>query len=104
MIVIGVVNVPPAPTVTVAVAVDPTVTITSPIFSSITGGGEIFNVTEFPVYPLPGLLIISDCTVPNPETTAVIPADTGSREPETIRASVNPGFPYVKKSALSTNT
>ena len=77
----------------VAIAVDPTPTITSPIFSSITGGGEIFNVTKFPVYPLPGLLIISDCTVPNPETTAVIPADTGSRELETIKASVDPVFP-----------
>ena len=47
--------------------------------------------------------MISDCTVPNPETTAVIPAETGSGEPETIKASVKFGVPYLKKSALSTN-
>jgi hypothetical protein len=61
VIVIGVVNVPPTPTAIVAVAVDPTDTITPSSFISITlGGEEIFATTEFPVYPLPELLITND--------------------------------------------
>ena len=57
VIVIGVVNVPPAPTEIVAVAVIP---IPIPFSMSSLGGEEILTVTEFPIYPLPGILITND--------------------------------------------
>ena len=57
MIVIGDVNVPPAPTAIIAVAVIPT---PIPLSGSGLGGGEILTTTEFPVYPLPELLITND--------------------------------------------
>ena len=106
MIVIGVVNVPPTPTAIVAVAVDPTDTITPSSFISITlGGEEIFATTEFPVYPLPELLITNDWIVPAAETTADTPADTTSGDPLITKASnfSDPVKSYSKNSALSTN-
>jgi len=42
-----------------------------PIPTPIDGGAEILTVTADPIYPLPGLLIVSDEIVPATETVAV---------------------------------
>ena len=83
---------------------DPTYTITPSSFISIIfGGEEILTTTEFPVYPLPKLLIINDWIVPAVETTADTPADTVSKVPLTIKALKGSGLSYSKNSTLSTN-